>query len=98
MTHDPIYTPFARPRGLSRPRLDLLERCWRLRALPTGREVVCGIFQTDSGLEVRAGYRDDLLQSRLCPDLHSAREVAEQFKRVLLDELGSLEELPLSDG
>jgi hypothetical protein len=46
---------------------------------------------------VRAGYRDDLLQSRLCPDLQSARAVAEQCKRALLDELGSLEERPLNE-
>lgn len=95
MARDPDYTPFAAPTERRTPRLELLERCWRIRALPTGRELVCGIFQTDVGLEVRAGYRDDLLHSRLCSNLVIAREVAEQFKRVLVDELGSIEELPL---
>ena len=71
--------------------------CWRLRALPTGRELVCGIFETTAGLEVRAGYRDDLLHSQMCPDLISARAVAERIKRTLLDELGGVEELPLTD-
>src|SRR4029434_835149 len=96
MSNDPTYTPCvgreARP-----PRLDLLERCWRLRALPTGRELVCGIFQSDAGLEVRAGYRDDLLHSQMCPDLLSARAVAERIKRTLIDDLGGVEELPLTD-
>jgi hypothetical protein len=59
--------------------------------------LVCGIFQTDPGLEVRAGYRDDLLHSQLCPDLLSARAVAERIKRTLIDDLGGIEELPLTD-
>jgi hypothetical protein len=67
-----------------------------LRALPTGRELVCGIFQTDAGLEVRAGYRDDLLHSQMCLDLLSARAVAERIKRTLIDQLGGVEELALT--
>jgi hypothetical protein len=59
--------------------------------------LVCGIFQTDVGLEVRAGYRDDLLHSQLCPDLFSARTVAERIKRTLINDLGGVEELPLDE-
>ena len=97
MTRDPNYSPFGKIRPPKPPRLDLLERCWRLRATPTGRELVCGIFETDAGLEVRAGYRDDLLHSQRCPDLLSARAVAERMKRTLIDDLGSIEELPLNE-
>ncbi len=86
-----------RPRLPAPTRLQLLERGWRLRALPTGRELVCAIFQTAFGLEVRAGYRDDLLQSSLCSDLLSARTVAERFKRTLIDDLGGVEDLPLNE-
>jgi hypothetical protein len=96
MARDPNYTPFV-GRAAPRPRLDLLQRCWRLRALPTGRELVCGIFQTAAGLEVRAGYRDDLLHSQMCPDLLSARAVAERLRGTLLTDLGSVEELPLNE-
>ena len=67
------------------------------RAQPTGRDVVCAIFETAAGLEVRAGYRDELLHSQRCPDLTTARAVAEQFKRVLVEELGSMDELPLHE-
>jgi len=38
MSNDPTYTPSVE-REARPPRLDLLERCWRLRALPTGREL-----------------------------------------------------------
>ncbi len=55
MGHDRDYSPFGKRRPATPPRLYLLDRCWRLRAIPTGRELVCGIFQTDVGLEVRAG-------------------------------------------
>ena len=96
MSNDPTYTPFVE-REARPPRLDLLERCWRLRALPTGRELVCGIFQTDAGLEVRAGYRDDLLQSQLCQSLGSAHDTAERFKREFSEEVGGVEECLSTD-
>jgi hypothetical protein len=97
MTRDPTSTPFGAARRRPAPRLELLERCWRLRTRPTGRDVVCAIFETAAGLEVRAGYRDDLLHAQRCPDLVTARAVAEQFKRVLVDELGSVDEVPLHE-
>lgn len=67
---------------------------WRLRVVPTGRELVCGIFETDAGLEGRCGYRDDLLRSELCPDLLSARDIAANMKQAIVA-LGSIEEVPL---
>jgi hypothetical protein len=97
MTAHPTYTPFAAPRRRHPPRLELLERCWRLRSQLTGRDLVCAIFETAAGLEVRAGYRDDLLHSQRCPDLLTARAVAEQFRRVLVEELGSVDEVPLHE-
>ncbi len=77
------------------PRLELLERCWRLRTVVGGQEVVCGIFQTDAGLEVRAGFRDDLLQSQRAIGMAEARAVATECRRTLVEELGGVEELPL---
>ena len=40
------------------PRLELLETCWRVTA-PSGSSKVlaCGVYRTDVGLELRAGYR-----------------------------------------
>ena len=55
------------------PKLELLERCWRLRTIASGQELVCGIFQTDAGLEVRAGFRDNLLDSQRAAYLIGAR-------------------------
>ena len=46
---------------------------------------------------VRASYRDDLLHSQMCPDLLSARAVAERMKRTLIDDLGGVAELPLNE-
>ena len=51
MTSDPNYSPFGAGRKRPSPRLELLERCWRLRATPTGRELVYGIFETATGLK-----------------------------------------------
>lgn len=41
-------------------------------------------------------YRDDLLHSQVCPALLSARAVAEGIKRTLIDDLGGVEEIPLT--
>lgn len=97
MSRDPDYQPFGKARPPQTPRLDLLERCGRLRVKPSGRDLVCAIFETDAGLEVRAGFRDHLLHSQVCPDLLSARAVAERMKHTLIEDLGSMEELPLQD-
>lgn len=83
------------PRRQPPPRMELVERCWRLRAIATDRELVCGIFQTSAGLEVRAGYRDDLLCSSWSRDLNAARATAEAFRLTLVEDMGGVEELPL---
>jgi len=46
MSNDPTYTPSVE-REARPPRLDLLERCWRLRALPTGRELVALVHESE---------------------------------------------------
>ena len=57
---DPDYSPF---KGASHhePRLELLETCWRFTG-PNGRTFECGIYRTDVGLELRAGYGPDDLR------------------------------------
>ena len=45
-------------------------------AAPSGRILECGIYQTDFGYEARMGYGDDLLGSRLGPDIERARVYA----------------------
>jgi hypothetical protein len=53
----------------------------------------CGIYRTDVGLEVRAGYSDeDLLHSRFAVEIVTAREVAEAWRQAIVAK-GSFEEL-----
>lgn len=61
------------------PRLDLLETCWQVKA-PSGRVLSCGIYQTDAGLETRAGYGEDLLRSQFARQMDAARAVAGEWK------------------
>ena len=49
------------PRPPREPRLDLLETCWRFLG-PSRRVFECGIYRTDVGLELRAGYGPDDLR------------------------------------
>lgn len=66
------------------PRLDLLERCWTLHG-PSGRPIVCGLYQTDVGLEVRVGYSDEeLVRSERVLDVARGRERAEQWRQAAL--------------
>ena len=81
----------------AKPKLELVERCWRMRTVADAREVVCGIYQVEYGLEVRAEYRDDLLRSQWARDLDAARRIAERIKRTLIEEYGAGEELPISE-
>ena len=83
----------ARPRPSQR--FELVGRCWRLRTVAGGQEVVCGIFQTDAGLEVRAVFQSALLLSERAVSLVEAGAVAAEFRRTLMQELGGVEEMPL---
>ena len=57
------------------------ETCWRVVEGPTGRLVVCAIYETPSaGLELRVGYAPDRpLRSERLGDLEAARERASQW-------------------
>lgn len=90
MTVRLVPTPPPRP-----PRLELLEPCWRFRG-PTRRVVSCGIYTTDVGLEVRAGYSaEDLLRSERAHDLGAARQVAETWRQAVIAK-GGFEPLPIA--
>jgi hypothetical protein len=77
------YTPFTwhRPQP---PTLALIETCWELTG-PRGRVLTYGIYQTDAGLETRAGCGDDLLRSQYARDFGIARQVADEWKALSLE-------------
>ena len=82
-----------RPRSKAEPRLDSVEACWRMRSLQKATRIrACGIYRTEAGLEVRAGYEpDDLLRSQHVIDLGPARAVASQWRRAVIDKGGFVE-------
>jgi hypothetical protein len=53
-------------------------------------------YQTEVGLEVRAGYRDDDGSRASRPIWAVCGAFAEAYKRTLTEDIGSVEELPLS--
>jgi hypothetical protein len=59
--------------------LELLEACWR--AVQAGQRVLlCGIYRTAEGLEVRASYSDlEMLQARTVADVATARQLADEW-------------------
>ena len=63
-----------------------MEMRWRMRSQQkVTRMVECGVYRTDAGLQVRAGYGpDDLLQSQTAPDIGAARNIAEPWRRAVL--------------
>ena len=77
------YTPFTwhRPQP---PTLTLIETCWELTS-PRRRVLSCGIYQTDVGLETRAGYGEDLLRSQFARQIGTARELANSWKIAALE-------------
>lgn len=84
------------PRPLPEPRLELVERCWRMLSRQKAtRILVCGIYRTDVGLEVRAGYEpDDLLYSKYVPEIAAARELGAALRQTVIEKDG-FDELPL---
>jgi len=72
------YTPFTWQRP-SPPTLTLIEACRELTS-PRGRVLSCGIYQTDAGLETRAGYGDNLIRSQYAAQIGTAREPAAAWK------------------
>ena len=77
------YTPFTW-HSPQPPTLTLIETCWEMTS-PRGRVLSCGIYQTDAGLETRAGYDDDLLRSQYAAQIGTAREQAAAWKIAALE-------------
>ena len=75
------YTPFTwhPPQP---PTLTLIETCWEDKS--TRRVLSCGIYQTEAGLEARAGYGEDLLRSQFARELGNARRVADDWKGLVV--------------
>lgn len=75
------HVPGGKP---SSPQLDLLRLFWRMQA-PSGKTLICGLYQMAGCLEVRCGYGDDdLLRSQFAPDLNAADAVAEAWKATVI--------------
>lgn len=73
------------------PRLELLETPWQLCS-PSRRILGCGIYRTDTGIEVRVGYHvDDVLYSQLLPEIESAREKAAELRAAVVAKGGFTE-------
>ena len=67
-----------RPKG---PTMELREVCWRVIEGPSGRLVVCAIYEnTNADFELRVGYASDhTVRSEYLPDRAGARVRAEQW-------------------
>jgi hypothetical protein len=64
--------------------LELIETCWQTLHTVSGRVLLCGIFRTDGGLEVRASYSDpQLVRSQRVTDITEGRQLAEEWRRVI---------------
>jgi hypothetical protein len=78
---DSGYSPFQAKKN-EPPKLDLVEMFWRIVG-PSGKPIVCGIYETSAGLEVRchlAESVDALVRSERVPDVDVARDVAAAWK------------------
>jgi hypothetical protein len=66
--------------------MPLLEAAWRLRSTrQADRVLMCGIYQAFFGVEVRIWFdEDDVVRSELVRSIHTARELAHQFKVAIL--------------
>jgi len=75
------------------PPLDVVAPCWRMRS-PSGRLLHCAVYKTAVGLEVRAGYADDLLHSQRVFDVDEGRRYAEELRQAVRAK-GGFEDLPV---
>ena len=76
------------------PPLELVAPCWRMRG-PSGQVLSCAIYRTDGGLEVRAGYANDLLHSQRVFNEKAGFVYAERYRQAILAK-GGFEDLPVS--
>lgn len=74
------------------PLLELLETCWQFLG-PSKRVLTCGIYAIGApGLEVRVGYSaEDLLYSKVEPEIESARELAGALRQTVINKGGFTE-------
>ena len=78
------YAPFDGRRRQA-PTPVLLTECWRLFG-PSGKPIVCGIYRTDAGLEVRCGYSDeDLIRSQFASHIDIAEDIAAAWRQAAID-------------
>ena len=67
---------------------DAVPTFWRMRA-PTGRLLTCGLYQTDDGLELRAGYEgDDPMWSEVVDSEETGVQLAAAWKGVVISKGG----------
>lgn len=60
-----------------------IETCWAVVG-PSRRPLVCGIYRTDVGLEIRVGYSDRArLYACRAAELGGARQTAAQLRDVM---------------
>ena len=72
------------PRRSREPRLELVESYWRFQG-PNGRTFECGIYRTDVGLELRAGYGPaDLIRSQFAIEMGAARAIDAEWKQAVI--------------
>jgi hypothetical protein len=63
------------------PQLELVEACWQLHSPATNRLVTCAVYQTDVGLELRAGFsEDDVLRTERIMSRQEGTSLAGQWK------------------
>jgi hypothetical protein len=62
---------------------------------PSGQVLSCAIYRTGAGLEVRAGYANDLLHSQGVFNAEAGFAWAERYRQAILGQ-GGFEELPVS--
>lgn len=66
--------------------LELLEVSWRARSTTMPKILVCGLFRTETGIEVRVGYSDDDIRyTSLLGSLEAARARANDLRTAIHD-------------
>lgn len=63
-----------------------------MQSAHTGRELSCGLYRTDAGLEVRCGYgEENLLRSQVVPTLEAGRTLTAQWHAAVVEKGGHVD-------
>jgi hypothetical protein len=65
----------------------LVEMLWGLIG-PSGTPIVCGVYRTEAGLELRGHYADSidaLIRSERVSHIDIARDIADEWKQAAID-------------